>query len=134
MTSSPLIAGLQEALVGLVIGVGGALIGRLVLVRANLRWTWALPPAFAGASLIVVGGVFESWAFAIASGGAWTAWWTFTDERRDRESGGDARRRVRGAVGPADVLAARHSRAGPKAARSRRITNSYSGSAAEASR
>ena len=111
MTSSPLIAGLQEALVGLVIGVGGALIGRLVLVRANLRWTWALPPAFAGASLIVVGGVFESWAFAIASGGAWTAWWTFTDERRDRESGGDARRRVRGAVGPADVLAARHSRA-----------------------
>ena len=72
MASSALIAGLQEALVGLVVGVVVALMGRLALVRANLRWTWALPPTSAGVLLIVVGGVFESWTFAIACGGVLT--------------------------------------------------------------
>ncbi len=48
MVSNQLIAGLQEALVGLVMGVVVALVGRLVLVRANLRWTWALPPPWLG--------------------------------------------------------------------------------------
>ena len=69
MVSTQLIVGLQEALAGLVMGVVVALVGRLVLVRANLRWTWALPPALAGAVLIVVGGVVESSTFAIAVGG-----------------------------------------------------------------
>ena len=117
MASTPLIAALQEALVGLVIGVALALVGRLALVRANLRWTWALPPTLVGVLCIGVGGVFESWSYAIAWGGLWTGWWTFTDERRDRESGGDARRRMRAVVGPADVLAARRNRARVKSGR-----------------
>ena len=47
----------------------------------------------------------SGWSVALTIGGLITARWMYLLERRDRESGGDARRRAREAVGRADVLA-----------------------------
>jgi hypothetical protein len=57
--------------------------------------------------------IVESWSVALAVGGLVTARWVFLLERRDREAGGDARRRAREAVGIRDVLAARRARRAP---------------------
>ncbi len=108
MTPSPLFAGAQEAAIGAVIGIAVASAAQYVLMWRNLRWTWALFPAGLGA-LLLAAGQYDSWNVALVVGGLITARWTFLLERRDRESGGDARRRVREAVGPTDVLAKRRS-------------------------
>jgi TraM recognition site of TraD and TraG/Bacterial protein of unknown function (DUF853) len=113
MTSSPLSGEVQEVVIGALVGIVVALGAQYVLTWRNLRWTWALPPAavglFATAGLRIV----ESWSVGLAVGGVVTARWTFLLERRDREAGGDARRRARQAVGIRDALAARRASRAP---------------------
>lgn len=108
MTPTPLIAGAQETVIGSAIGIAVASVAQYVLMWCNLRWTWALFPAGLGA-LLLAAGLYDSWNVALVVGGLITARWTFLLERRDRESGGDARRRAREAVGPVDALAKRRS-------------------------
>ena len=74
-----------------------------ILGRRNLSWTWALLPIAVGA-VAVWATVVESWSLALLVGGLCAARWTFQRERRDRESGGDARRRARQTVGLSDVV------------------------------
>jgi murein DD-endopeptidase MepM/ murein hydrolase activator NlpD len=113
MTSSPLSGDVQEVVIGALLGIAVALGAQYVLTWRNLRWTWALVPAavglFATAGLRIV----ESWSVGLAVGGVVTARWAFLLERRDREAGGDARRRARQAVGIRDALAARRAGRAP---------------------
>jgi hypothetical protein len=109
MGSSPLSGDVQEALIGVVIAVLAAIPVHLVLRRQNLRWTWALFPAAAGFAPLSVG-IVESWSVALLLGGILTARWSFLLERRARETGGDARRLARQAVGIRDALAKRRAR------------------------
>jgi hypothetical protein len=74
-----------------------------------LRWTWALIPTAAGA-LAVSATVIETWSVGLLVGGACTARWAYMLERRDREAGGDARRRTGQALGMLGVLRRRRAR------------------------
>ncbi len=94
---------LTALVAGLFIGGFAAAPGTWILARRNLSWTWALLPTALGA-LAVWATLVESWSVALLVGGLCTASWTFQRERRDRESGGDARRRARQTVGMADVV------------------------------
>jgi hypothetical protein len=113
MASSPLDGDLGEALVGVLLGIGAAFGTQYVFVWRNLRWSWALLPAGTGVLVGAGARIVESWSVAIAVGGVLTARWVFLLERRDREAGGDARRRAREAIGISDVLAARRGRRTP---------------------
>jgi TraM recognition site of TraD and TraG/Bacterial protein of unknown function (DUF853) len=106
MTSTPLSGDVQEVVIGALLGIVVSLGAQYLLTWRNLRWTWALLPAAVGA-LVTGFGVVESWSVGLAVGGIVTARWTFLLERRDREAGGDARRRARQAVGIRDAFAAR---------------------------
>jgi hypothetical protein len=112
MTSSPLSGDVQEVVIGALLGIVVSLGAQYALTWRNLRWTWALLPAAVGA-LVTGFGVVESWSVGLAVGGVVTARWTFLLERRDREAGGDARRRARQAVGIRDALAARRAGRSP---------------------
>jgi hypothetical protein len=100
---------LEAVFVGLVIGAVAAIPAHLLLCARNLRWTWALIPTAAGA-LAVWASLVETWSVALLIGGACTARWAYLRERRDRESGGDARRRARQAIGVGDALARRRAK------------------------
>jgi hypothetical protein len=113
MTSSPLSGDVQEVVVGALLGIAVALGAQYALIWRNLRWTWALLPAAVGVLVTAGIGVVESWSVGLAVGGVVTARWTFLLERRDREAGGDARRRARQAVGIRDALAARRAGRAP---------------------
>jgi TraM recognition site of TraD and TraG len=113
MTSSPLSGGVQEVVIGALLGIAVALGAQYVLTWRNLRWTWALLPAAVGLFATAGFGIVESWSVGLAVGGVVTARWTFLLERRDREAGGDARRRARQAVGIRDALAARRAGRSP---------------------
>lgn len=110
MTSNPLSGDMQEGLIGVVLGITAALGAQYGLTWRNLRWTWALLPAALG--ILAAAGLrsVESWSVGLAVGGLVTARWTFLLERRDREAGGDARRRAREVVGIRDALGARRVR------------------------
>jgi hypothetical protein len=116
MTSSPLSGDVHDALIGALLGVVVALGAQYALTWRNLRWTWALPPAAVGLFATAGLGVVESWSVGLAVGGVVTARWTFLLERRDREAGGDARRRASQAVGIRDTLTVR------RASRSRLVS------------
>ena len=111
ITENPLV---MEVIVGAGIAIGAAIPAHLLLRLANLSWSWGVP--FAGAGGIALGvGPVGSWAVALAGGGLLTARWSYLLERRDRESGGDKRRRARDAFGIRDAvgwLAARRLRKG----------------------
>jgi TraM recognition site of TraD and TraG len=113
MTSSPLSGDVQEVVIGALVGVAVALGAQYVLTWRNLRWTWALVPVAVGLFATAGLGIVESWSVGLAVGGLVTARWTFLLERRDREAGGDARRRARQAVGIRDALAARRASRSP---------------------
>jgi conjugal transfer pilus assembly protein TraD len=100
---------LQAVFVGVVIGAVAAIPAHLLLCARNLRCTWALIPTSAGA-VAVWATLVESWSVALLVGGACTARWAYMLERRDREAGGDARRRAGQALGMIDVLRRRHAR------------------------
>jgi hypothetical protein len=117
MDSTPLDGGVQTVMVGALIGIAAALGAQYLLAWRNLRWTWALIPASVGVLATAALGSSESWPIALALGGIVTARWAFLLERRDREAGGDARRRARAAVGIGDALAARRGRASIRSGR-----------------
>jgi hypothetical protein len=117
MDSTPLDGGVQTVMVGALIGIAAALGAQYLLAWRNLRWTWALIPAGVGVLATAALGSSESWPIALALGGIVTARWAFLLERRDREAGGDARRRAREAVGIGDALAARRGRASIRSGR-----------------
>jgi hypothetical protein len=100
---------LAAAFAGLAIGALVAIPAQLLLAARNLRWTWALIPTAAGA-LAVWATLVETWSVALLGGGACAARWAYLRERRDREAGGDARRRARQAIGMGDALARRRAR------------------------
>ena len=108
MDLSPLSGEQQEVLIGLLLGVGVALFAQYLFPWRNLRWTWALFAVPIG-GVALLAGVVESWSVALPLCGLVTARWAYVLERRKIESGGDARRRVRDAVGPIDVLAKQRS-------------------------
>lgn len=111
LTENPLV---MEVLVGVGIAIVGAIPAHLLLRLVNLSWSWAVPFAAAGGIALGVGPV-ASWSVALAGGGLLTARWSYLLERRDREAGGDKRRRVRDAFGIRDAvgwLAARRLRKG----------------------
>ena len=94
---------LQALVCGLAIGAFVAVPVTWILGRRNLSWTWALLPIAVG-TVAVWATVVESWSLALLVGGLCAARWSFQRERRDRESGGDARRRARQTVGLSDVM------------------------------
>ena len=55
MSTSPFVAGAQEAVIGAAIGILVASAAQYLLVWRNLRWTWALFPAGLGALLLAAG-------------------------------------------------------------------------------
>jgi TraM recognition site of TraD and TraG len=113
MTSSLLSGEVEEVVIGALLGIVAALGAQYALTWRNLRWTWALVPAAVGLFATAGLGVVESWSVGLAVGGVVTARWTFLLERRDREAGGDARRRARQAVGIRDALGARRAGRAP---------------------
>jgi hypothetical protein len=113
MRSSSLGGEMREALLGALLGIAVALGAQYALTWRNLRWTWALVPSGLGLVAAAGLGIVESWSVGLVVGGIVTARWTFLLERRDREAGGDARRRARQAVGIRDALAARRAGRSP---------------------
>jgi hypothetical protein len=99
--------------IGALLGIAVALGAQYVLTWRNLRWTWALLPAAVGLFATAGFGIVESWSVGLAVGGVVTARWTFLLERRDREAGGDARRRARQALGIRAAFAARRASRAP---------------------
>jgi hypothetical protein len=100
---------LEAAVTGVVIGALAAIPAHLLLAARNLRWTWALAPTAVGA-VAVWATVVEAWSVALLVGGLCSCRWAWLLERRDREAGGEARRRVRRAVGVGDTLGRRRER------------------------
>jgi hypothetical protein len=100
---------LEAAFAGLVIGALAAIPAHLLLAARNLHWSWALIPTAFGA-LAVWATLVESWSVALLVGGACSARWAYLRERRDREPGGDARRRAGQAIGVGDAVARRRAR------------------------
>jgi type IV secretory pathway TraG/TraD family ATPase VirD4 len=100
---------LEATVTGVVIGALTAIPAHLMLAARNLRWTWALAPTAVGAVAVWATEV-EAWSVALLVGGLCSCRWAWLLERRDREAGGDARRRVRRAVGVGDTLARRSAR------------------------
>ncbi len=98
----------QKVLIGVLLGVGVALAAQYLFPWRNLRWTWALFAVPIG-GVALLAGIVESWSVALPLCGVVTARWAYVLERREVESGGDARRRARDAVGPVDVLAKQRS-------------------------
>jgi hypothetical protein len=109
MAPNPLSGDGQEVLIGVLIGVLAAIPVHLLLRRRNRRWTWALLAAGAGAAALALR-IIESWSVALLIGGILAARWAYLLERRDREAGGDARRRADQAVGITAALAQRRAR------------------------
>jgi hypothetical protein len=100
---------LEAAVTGVVIGALAAIPAHLLLAARNLRWTWALASTAVGA-VAVWATVVEAWSVALLVGGLCSCRWAWLLERRDREAGGEARRRVRRAVGVGDTLGRRRER------------------------
>jgi hypothetical protein len=112
--------GCQSAVGGgrgrVVIGAVAAIPAHLLPAARNLRWTWALAPTAVGA-VAVWATVVEAWSVALLVGGLCSCRWAWLLERRDREAGGEARRRARQAVGVGDMLARRRDRREMRAGR-----------------
>jgi hypothetical protein len=100
---------LEAAVTGVVIGALAAIPAHLLLAARNLRWTWALAHTAVGA-VAVWATVVEAWSVALLVGGLCSCRWAWLLERRDRKAGGEARRRVRRAVGVGDTLGRRRAR------------------------
>ena len=100
---------LVAVVAGIVVGALAAIPAHLLLAARNLRWTWALAPTGVGA-VAVWATVVETWSVALLVGGLCSCRWAWLLERRDREAGGDARRRAGRAVGVGDALARRRAR------------------------